>query len=83
MTRMTDSELNRMDEAARLDGNYMARQLISELRSLRLTDEEVKSLMWARDEIRVIARRSMNPDWMNRAGRALSVLDKLTKRSGA
>lgn len=83
MTRMTDSELNRMDEAARLDGNYMARQLISELRSLRLTDEEIKSLMWVADEIRVIARRSMNPDWMNRADRALAVLDKLTKRSGA
>jgi hypothetical protein len=50
---------------------------VIERRAADLKPDEVKDLMWARDEIRMLATQGLHPDWMNRAGRALSILDRL------
>jgi hypothetical protein len=84
MERLTDDELDRDEEAARLDGNYMALRYMREVRALRqqaLTQEEREALEVLADRNRCVMFGTSCTDALCAETQAgVAVLDKLLTR---
>lgn len=69
MTAITDVELDEIEEGARLDGNYRARQLVREVRAYKaLLRGSVEELRWIRQAL-------LGVDWS--WSRAEDAIDRL------